>query len=223
MDRPTQSSRIASPGSQALLREKIHVAKGALAQSPGNVQEQLATGWDGAVRLAALLAGLPEAGLGWWAQQPRGHVLLTAQAQGYVAGELSHGGGSLPAVAQVPLALLLIEPEQALALALRPLDHLLGCGGRADGPWLSDGGGIVRRWRRVGEQVARLFPLGYGLSQEGRTDPHAYLAQGMALALLAPRRLQTADPKLYRLLRDSLLNPGFWGHFVRDWAREPRP
>ncbi len=212
----------APSGLRALLREKIHLARGALARSPGHVQERLASGWDGVMALAGLLAELPDTGLGWWAQQPRGHILLTAQAQEYAAGELLHGQETLEAVAQVPLPLLVTAPEAVLALALQPLDHLLGCRGQAGGPWLSDGGGITPRWRRVGEQVVRLFPLGYGLSPQAQMDPHAYLAQGMALALLDPRRLQTADPKLHRLLQGSLLNPGFWRHFVQEWAQEDR-
>ena len=219
MDSPPNRTA-ASPGLRALLREKIHLARGALAGSPGHVQERLASGWDGALALAHLLTKLPDAGLAWWAQQPRGHILLTAQAQAYATGELLHGQDTLEAVARVPLPLLVTRPAEALALALQPLDHLLGCHGQADGPWLSDGGGITPRWRRVGEQVARLFPLGYGLSPQARTDPHAYLAQGLALALLDPRRLQTEDPKLHRLLRDSLLNAGFWRHFVQEWTQE---
>lgn len=211
----TEQNRF-SPGQRALLRQKIHVVPGALAQSSGDIRQELDSGWNGSTQLVQDLAGLPDAALTWWAAQPRGHILLTAHSDAYEPARLKSDQRHLEGVAQISLSTLVRDPHQAACLALHPLDHLLGCGGAPQGAWLSDGGGINPRWRTVGEQVVKLFDLGYGLSPRARQDPHFYLAEGLVLAMQEKRRLNTADPKLQRLLKASLLNDGFWHNFIAN-------
>jgi hypothetical protein len=146
-------------------------------------------------------------------------MVLTSQAQGYVLGGLSTGKRPLENGVQIPLHLLVDAPEAAVALSMQPLDHLLGCRG-GEGAWLSEGGGITARWRTVGQQIDQLFRLGYGLTEAGRERPQAYLSAGIAAALFDPRRLQTADPKLYRLIQNTLLNEGFWRNFLREESKQ---
>jgi hypothetical protein len=215
-------------GQRLLLARKVHLAPGALARMPGNQGEPLGNGWHVALFLIGQLAGMPQSALAWWAAQGRGHVVLTDGAVGYVVNSLSLGRRTLDAAVQVPLSVVVAEPERAAALALQPLDHLLGCRGQPDGLWLSQGAGLNSHWLAVGEQIARLFPLGYGLSRQGRADPHTYLAEGIVAALRDHRRLNIADPKLHRLLKSTILNEGFWHHWAptvavgRDTGHPPK-
>ncbi len=205
---PTElSSRL-----RLLLQQKIHVAADAYAGSGRAAQSRFPSAWSAAMETARLLADLPEGAIHWWAEQPAGHLLLTADDDSYAA-TLSMDGEELQGVALLPMAWLVGERARALAAALRPLDHLLGCGGGTDGRWLSEGGGINPRWQRVGEQIAQLFPLGYGATEASRQNPRVYLAEGLALALRDRQRLNTQDPKLERLLAASLLAAGFWRNF----------
>lgn len=209
-----------SASQQRLLHSKIHVAEGAYAASGRAVQGRFASGWSAALQLARLLGGLPDAALVWWAAQPGGHLLLTSGDDGYrpslaVDGEMRQG------VACLPLGWVIESNREGMAAALRPLDHLLGCAG-AEGRWLSEGGGITPRWARIGGQIAGLFRLGYGESPASRQNPHAYLAEGLALALINRRRLNVNDPKLERLLFTSLLSDGFWQHFLAEGRGEGR-
>lgn len=190
-----------------LLHSRVHGLPGApkrtLADAP------FTTTWGGGIYLISLLGGLPASLLGWWAAQVAGHILLTDGDVGYVPGDLAVGDLTVRSVSRVPLDLLAQDPLAALALALQPLDHLLGCGGDEAGRWLSHGGGITPAWQEIGRQIHQLFGLGYGMTPAAQTDPRAYLAQGIVAILHQGRRLNTADPKLDRLLRGSLLNEGF--------------
>ncbi len=186
--------------------QKVHVEPEALRQVSASRAHGVDVPWQAALHLARWVAALPERALDWWAQAPAGHVVLAADGPAY---RLYDADGR-QAVVRIPVLWAVQEPQRALSWALMPLDHLLGCWGKSDGRWLSDGGGIAQAWQEVGRQIARYFALGYGLTGEGRSDPHRYLAEGWAAALMDPRTLNTADPKLHRLLRDTLLSPGFW-------------
>lgn len=198
-----------SPSQRLLLQNKIHVSAAAYAQAARAVQRRFPSGWSAALAVTALLSGLPEIAVRWWAGQPDGHILLTADEDSYL---FSAGvdGKELLAVACVPMNWLTTDKTGVLAAALRPLDHLLGCDGAADGRWLSDGGGVTPRWQQIGAQIARLFPLGYGESEASRLHPHAFFAEGLAQAITHRQSLNTSNPKLERLLGSSLLSPTFW-------------
>ena len=198
-----------SDAQRLLVQRKFHVADGVYAQSGRGVQARFSSGWGAALAAARLLGALPETAIRWWTEQPGGHLLLTAGGDAYKI-SLSVEGEALHGVAALPIGWLVEDEARALAAALRPLDHLLGCGGAADAPWLSDGGGISPRWQRIGAQIAQLFALGYGASEASRQDPHVYLAEGLALALTDRQALNVNDPKLERLLVASLLSEGFW-------------
>lgn len=190
-----------------LLHSHVHTLPGAAKHLPPSAP--FTTLWGGGIYLVSLLGGLPGPLLTWWAAQPAGHILLTDGEAGYALGELAVGDLALRDVSRIPLDRLIQDPLAGLALAVQPLDHLLGCGGDEAGRWLSDGGGITPAWQEIGRQIHSLFGLGYGLTEAAQKSPQAYLAQGLVLALHQPRRLNTQDPKLDRLLRGSLLNEGF--------------
>jgi len=190
-----------------LLQSRVVGQPGAPKWAPA--EAPFTTTWGGGIYLVSLLGGLPTSLLIWWAAQGAGHILLTTGEGGYVPGELIVGDLTLRSVSRVPLDLLAQDPLAALALALQPLDHLLGCNGEEGGAWLSEGGGITPALQEIGRQIHDLFRLGYGMTPAAQIDPRAYLAQGIVAILHQGRRLNTADPKLDRLLRGSLLNEGF--------------
>ena len=191
------------------LQNKIHVAEGAYARATRTVQQRFPSGWSAGIAIAGLLGALPETAIRWWAEQPNGHILLTADDDSYLFSAVVDGK-NLSAVACVPMNWLAADEPAALAVALRPLDHLLGCAGAAEGRWLSDGGGVTPHWQQIGAQIARLFPLGYGETEASRLDPHAFLAEGLAQAITDRQSLNTSNPKFERLLGSSLLSPTFW-------------
>jgi len=61
------------------------------------------------------------------------------------------------------------------------IDHHLGCGGEAEGRWLSEGGGLVPDWQRAGERLPRLFDLGYAADHVAGSSVQDYFAQSLAL------------------------------------------
>ncbi len=204
--RPASQFRLPRPEVRRWVVQKVHVDPEALSSASIAQDHGLDVPWQAALSLARWMAPLPGEALDWWAQAVAGHVVLAPDGPVY---RLVDAEGRL-AVVRIPALWVVREPQQALSWALMPLDHLLGCWGKSDGRWLSDGGGIAPAWQEVGQQIARYFTLGYGWTSDGQSDPHRYLAEGWAAALMAPRTLNTADPKLYRLLRATLLSPGFW-------------
>lgn len=185
---------------RALLADKLHAFPDARGRAPG-------------VLLRALMQQihpLPVVLLHWWAAHPRGHVVITTDARGYVPGPQIAGAYALDGVVWVAADTLLAGETDSLAAIAHLLDHLLGCNGEAEGAWLSAGGGITPAWRETGARLRDLFALGYGPTAETRADPRAYFAWGFVLSLREPRALNVADPRLERLLRTTLLDDDFW-------------
>lgn len=202
-------------GQRALLQHKIHIDAGAWVQSDASVRNRLTSAWTAALRLAHSLS-LPDDALHWWASHPRGHVLLTADEEGYCPGERIVGDCKLSALALVPFHHVLMQPKMATIWALHSMDHLLGCDGEPSGGWLSDGGGCSLRWQRIGSQISALFALGYGVSDAAQQNPHWYLAEALWMALDDRSQLNVVDPKIERLLHQSILNAGFWRNFLGE-------
>lgn len=203
-------------GQRALLQHKIHIDPGAWGQSDAGVRKRLASAWTAALHLADSFGGLPDDALRWWAHHPRGHVLLTADEEGYCTGDRTVGDRRVSALALVPFHRIVAQPKMATIRALHVLDHLLGCNGEPSGGWLSDGGGCSLRWQRIGSRIAAIFPLGYGISPTAQQDPHWYLAEALCMALNDRLQLNVADPKLERLLHQSILDAGFWRNFLAE-------
>ncbi len=139
----TESHTSRSPGlsdvQRRLLHSRVHGLPGAPKRPP--VDAPFTTTWGGGIYLVSLMGGLPASLLTWWAAQPAGHILLTGGEAGYLPGDVTVGDLTLRSVSRVPLDLLAQEPLAALALALQPLDHLLGCNG-------DEVGALAFRWRR---------------------------------------------------------------------------
>lgn len=200
------------------LVRKVHLEPGAFRLMPAMLQRQLSSPWEASVRLVDTLSSLPDAALSWWADQPSGHLVLSAGEEGYRDYFTPTNREPLRSVAMIPIELTVTSPREALIRALFTMDHLLGCLGE-DGLWLSDGGGVDQRWQRIAQQLQQLFSLGYGLTDAERSDAHLYFATGLADAMLSDPSLVRNDPKLSRLMRTSILSEGFWEGFLRNEAR----
>lgn len=194
-----------------LLAAKVHLAPKAYDAVPREAQEQFDNPWALATALGQHLQHLPHRCLRFLAEEPQGHLVITPGGSGYAPGPQTISRRELLNVASIGVPALL-EGRHAL---WRPvgqlLDHLLGCHGEPDGPWLSDGHGITPQWQEVGQRIQELYPLSYGLDEETRSHPHAYLAGSLAWYLLDRQRLEVADPPVTRLLRTTLLDEHFWG------------
>jgi len=201
-----------SPESQtalrALLRDKVHVQRGIVARLPSAQAERLRSPLDLSRLLLHPLNASPAALLSFWAYHPRGHAVINLERAGYQPGLHPVGRYTMDCVAWVTVRRLLDEPQLAPPIA-HLLDHLLGSDGDPDGPWLSDGAGRSPIWAEVAARLVREFKLGYAPG-EAATNPHMYFAWGLRTYLSDRPSLNVADPGLERLLRTTLLDPGFW-------------
>jgi len=195
---------------RALARAKLHLVPGALARVPTGIGERFASPWTSVSLLQLQLGPFPAGLLEFWAAHERGHVLIDSLDRGYVPGPQPWGRRVLDGVACMALPDLATGSRRPLVLVGNLLDHLLGCGGAADGAWLSDGGGITPRWREVGGRLTELASLGYSLSESDAHDACTYFAEGLAAYCHDRRRLNVADPLLERLLRRSVMSEPFW-------------
>jgi hypothetical protein len=193
---------------RALERERLHIERRALAQSPPAVRRRFAHAWAPVELLGERLAPWPEGLLAFWLAAPAGHVILAAGPSTYLPGPARLPGHDreLQAVARISLADLLDDPRATLETLAHLVDHLLGSQGAAGAPWLSDGAGATPPLQAVGERIAALARLGYGPT----TEPHAYFAWAFGGYWLDHRALNVADPNVERLLRTTLADEAFW-------------
>jgi len=201
---------------RALTRSKLHIAPGTLAQASGAIGDCFASPWAPVEELGRQLQGFGIGLLRYWAVQERGHVLIGPSDHGYLPGQQQWGRRQLDGVAFVSVVDLARASRRPLALVAHMLDHLLGCAGTVDGPWLSDGGGTTAGLREVGQRVRELHRLGYGRSQEAQRDVHEYFAEALVDCCLDRRALNVADPQMEGLLSRTLLNEAFWRAMTED-------
>jgi hypothetical protein len=156
------------------------------------------------------LRALPTGLVSVWLNQPNGHVVITHLPSRYEPGEQLLKRQLLRNVAYVGMSDLAQDSLEALVPVGHLLDHLLGSGGAADGPWLSEGGGVNAALRELAEEVVELFPLGYGFDEAACRDARSYFARCFALYFHNRRALNVADPLMEKLMRTSLLSETFW-------------
>ncbi len=195
---------------RTLRAHKVHMRKHALARVPDAVARQFRHAWAPVDTLVEFLGLFPDPLLHFWATHPAGHIVLTESEGGYIPGTVVQGRRQLHGVAFVPIPSLVGQGEPPLIYVAHLLDHLLGCDGAPDGPWLSDGGGRTAAWREVGARLYRQFTLGYASSEAARSDPHRYFAEGILAYWRDRTGLRVQDPGLEALLRTTVFNPQFW-------------
>ena len=186
-----------------LLRERIHVERRALVESPPAVRQRFAHAWAPAERLLTLLGPWPSGLITHWLAAPAGHVVLAADASAYQPDTYPWQGGELRGVARVALSDLLDDAAPALRVVAELVDHLLGSD--AQGRRLSDGAGANPELEEVADRLLALAFLGYGPAA-----PHAYFAWAFSLYWIDRRALNVADPNIERLLRTTVCDERFW-------------
>jgi len=201
---------------RALTRSKLHIAPGTLARASGAIGDCFESPWAPVEELGRRLPGFGVGLLRYWAIQERGHVLIGPSDRGYLPGQQQWGRHQLDGVAFVSVVDLARASRRPLVLVAHMLDHLLGCAGAVDGPWLSDGGGTTAGLREVGQRVRELHRLGYSRGQEAQCDLHEYFAEALVDFCLDRRALNVADPPMERLLRRTLMNEAFWRAMTED-------
>lgn len=195
-----EATRVHVAALQRLLADKLHVSPGASEHSPGKSLSDL----------VSCFRPLPNLLLRWWADHPRGHVVVDDTApHGYVAGPQTEGSKTLENVVWLS-AEAAGNRSLVLAEAAYLLNHLLGCHGEMGGLWLSDGGGLTDVWSQVGRRLHENFTLGYA-PDAAAVDPHTYFSWGLSTYMLDRRTLNMIDPLLERLLRTTILCNDFWG------------
>lgn len=198
----------------ALLRQlqihKIHIRKHALARVPQRIARHFAHPWEPVSALVRYFSLFPEPLLAFWLDHPAGHVVITADDEGYFPGTVTEGPYTWAGVAYISLPMLVKEGEHPLIYIAHLLDHLLGCDGVEDGQWLSEGGGYLPKWRDVGQRLYRQFQLGYAPTESARANPRRYFAEGIVSYWNDRRGLRVQDPGLEAILRTTLFDARFW-------------
>jgi hypothetical protein len=195
---------------ETLKADRIHLAPCALELSPQEAQRRFAAVWAPLQELALRLRPMPPGLVRFWLERPSGHIVITHSSSRYPPGRQLLKRHALDNVAFVSVADLAREGLDALVPVGHLLDHLLGNGGDAGGPWLSEGGGFTDRLRTVGGRVAELFPLGHAIDAAANASPRAYWARSVAQYLHNRNSLNLADPLVERLLRTTVFAGAFW-------------
>jgi hypothetical protein len=148
-----------------------------------------------------------------------GFAAISAGPSRYVLGPVDLRGSQVQNVAYVSVEDLARGNERTLHVLGHLVDHHLGCGGDAEGPWLSDGGGTTPVWREAGARLPRIFGLGYAEDEVARSNPRDYFAQSLALYCRDRQGLEVVDPQISKWLRSTLWAEGFWSAARREAAR----
>lgn len=194
----------------AWLRARVRLMPDLLAQSPPWVRSVFEHAWAPMEALSQQVHLLPEA---LWEPLRRfetGFVVIGHGGSHYVPGPAVIRGRPVHNVAWVSVEDLARDNERALHVVGHLIDHHLGCGGAAEGQWLSEGGGLRPRWREAGERLPRLFELGYAVDEIAASGVRDYFAQSLTLYCRERQRLSVADPQITKWLRSTLWHPGFW-------------
>jgi len=188
------------------------IEPGTLRRTSPQIAGQYDSQWAPVEELASRLERLPAGTLQFLANHPRGYLIVSSRSV-YEPDEVVVGERSRTNVAFFDIGDL-NSPFTCIRVAANLVDHLLGCDGKPDGLWLSDGGGITPALAEVGKQISRLFDLGYAATGEAGRSRHDYLAHSLAWYIEDRRRLNVADPQIERLLKRSLMDEVFWNRIV---------
>jgi hypothetical protein len=149
-----------------------------------------------------------------------GFAAISTGESRYVPGPATLGKQHVCNVALLSIEDLARDNERPLHVIGHLVDHYLGCRGAANGSWLSEGGGLTSDWREAGNRLRQLFDLGYGVDKEALANTRDYFAQSLAIYCRDRRRLNVADPRIYKWLRSTLWNPTFWRVLERQEGNE---
>ena len=193
-----------------LITEKVHVERQALRLSPPAVRQRYDHTWASVQHLEKVLHPCPEGLLRWWAESPRGHLILTHLPSRYEKGPQAVRKEMVENVAYICLSDLNRDPQIALRAVASLLDHLMGSHGATKGRWLSDGVGITPALEDVGQKVREYAALGYLEDIVEISDSREYFEVAFTMYLTSHKDLEVADPRIEKLLRTTILSESFW-------------
>lgn len=150
-------------------------------------------------------------------------MVITPDESQYVPGPANLRRRSVWNVAWISVQDLAHGNERPLHTVGHLIDHYLGSAGEGEGPWFSEGGGVVPAWREEGARLRGLFALGYGVDEIARSSLRDYFAQSLAYYCRDRKHLNMVDPPMEKWFRHTLWNQSFWqalsldsGHPVRE-------
>ena len=202
-NRPDQQAK-------AWLRARVRLMPGLLSRSPPWVRSTFDHTWAPMEAMARQIHCLPAGLWDYLLHLDGGWVAIRSGESEYMPGPATLKQQTVHNVAYVSVADLAQDNERPLHVIGHLIDHHLGCGGEAEGRWLSQGGGLVPDWQRAGERLPRLFKLGYAVDDAAGSSVQDYFAQSLALYCRRRQHLNTTDPQIYRWLRSTLWDMGFW-------------
>jgi hypothetical protein len=145
-----------------------------------------------------------------------GFVAIDTGESRYTPGPATIRGRPVRNVAHIAVSDLAQGNERPLHVIGHLIDHYLGCQGEEEGTWLSEGGGILPRWRQAGTRLSGLFALGYAVDDIAGTSVQDYFAQSLAVYCRERQRLNVADPQIDKWFRTTLWEAGFWLAEIRN-------
>jgi hypothetical protein len=205
---------------RAWLRARVRLTPGLLNQSPPWVRAVFDHTWAPMEAMARQIYCLPTALWDYLLNLNSGYVAICSSHSVYVPGPARIRDQLVQNVAYVSVADLARNNERPLHVLGHLIDHHLGCGGNAEGHWLSQGGGLDPRWQRAGERLPGLFALGYGVDDVAQSGIRDYFAQSLALYCRNRQHLNTRDPQIDKWLRSTLWNKAFWPTEEKDRESE---
>lgn len=205
------NGRCIDPALANWLRARARLLPGSLDEVSGWAREVYEHEWAPVQMLSRWLSCLPARLWDALLQWESGYALLWAGESTYEPGEIEFRGRLHYGVARLSLADCAGRaPNRVLHVIGHLVDHHLGCGGEAEGAWLSEGGGVTAAWREAGQQVPRLFALGYGYDEVAQSGLRDYFAQSLVAYCRERQALNVADPQIARWFRATLWSSRFW-------------
>jgi hypothetical protein len=195
---------------QAWLHARARLMPRLLIQAPPWVRGIFDHAWAPMKALGQQARCLPSALWDFLQSCTGGFAVITAGESRYVTGPVAVRSRNLQNVAFVSVEDLALDNERPLHVLAHLIDHHLGCGGKSEGIWLSDGGGVTPRWKEAGVRLPRLFALGYGLDPVAASNVRDYFAQSLAFYSRERQRLNIADPQIEKWFRSTLFDEAFW-------------
>ena len=192
------------------LHARARLMPNLLSQSPPWIRSVFGHSWAPMRALVEQIDCLPPHVWRKLLEWESGYVAICNGKTRYIPGPASIRQLHVTNVAFVSIEDLALANEGPLHVLGHLIDHHLGCAGRADGPWLSEGGGISPGWQEAGRRLPDLFALGYAVDPVAQSSVRDYFAQSLALFCLDRQRLNVADPQIEKWLRTTIWNEGAW-------------
>lgn len=195
---------------QTYLRVRARLAPRLLTQAPPWVRSVFDHAWAPMEALIRQASCLPPALWDHLLDCEGGFILIRPGQSCYAPGPERIGEQLIQNVAFVSVQDLAADNERPLHILGHLIDHHLGCAGRLDAPWLSEGGGAIPAWQQAGARLPGLFALGYGVDEVAQSNVRDYFAQSLAIYCRDRKRLNVSDPQIYKWFRNTLWNAAFW-------------